>query len=143
MPSDKARKIILISLCAVTLLIAGWSAGAAYGYRSGYATADKVITAQQARMPAGSDVAAPYVRDYLRVISDTRHFLSVKFKGKPDRDFIALADAQQKSVRALCATYQEYAEDAKLKKLCDDLLLPTADRFGEEAGEYFDRTGLR
>ncbi len=143
MENSRTTKSVLITLGVATLLIAGFSAGAAYGFRRGYAAADKILTAKQVHYSKKEVAELPHTVAYFRFLTDSRENMFVKFTGNPDRDFIALADAQQKNIRELCEIYKPFSKNQVALKLCDDLLLPAADRFGTNAEVFFNKTGLR
>jgi hypothetical protein len=138
MANNKHKTIITIFLC-VTFLFTGWTAGASFGYKSGFAESERQNTLTQLD---SSKKTRPETNILIGAVARARADLLIRYHNIPDRDFATILAAHQKSVALLCMDYQKFATSDTLIEICQQTIIPNVKITRDAVDAYLIKNGL-
>jgi hypothetical protein len=138
MANNKHKTIITIILC-VTFLFTGWTSGSSFGYKSGFAEAERQNTLTRLD---NSKQISPETDVLIRAAARARAELLIHYKNIPDRDFATILAAHQKSVALLCIDYKKFATSDSLVQLCNQIVIPNVKITRDTVDDYLIKNGL-
>jgi|GEM_PF-3918489 len=139
MAKNKQHIIITLILCA-TFLFTGWTAGSSFGFKRGFAEAERQSTITRLD---SNKVISPETEILVRAAARARADLLIRYKNMPDRDFATILAAHQKTAALLCADYQKFAKSDFLVNLCTETTIPSVIKTREAVNRYLLENGLK
>ncbi|MFT6072073.1 MAG: hypothetical protein ACJARD_000759 [Alphaproteobacteria bacterium] len=136
--ADRQKMIITLMLC-ITFLFTGWTAGSSFGFKRGFAEAERQSTIT--RLDTSKEIS-PETEILVRAAARARAELLIRYKNIPDRDFATILAAHQKTAALLCIDYQEFSTSDYLKNICDETVIPSVKKIRNAVDAYLVRNGL-
>lgn len=136
--NDK-QKIIIAIILIITFLCAGWTTGASLGYKRGFAEAERQNTIT--RLDSQKKIT-PQTEILVRGAARARAELLIRYQNIPDRDFVTLMAAHQKTAALLCLDYEKFSNSDDLKTLCKQTIIPAVKQTRDFIDGYLLKNGL-